>query len=182
MPLLPALTTRAPAAAPPPHAAAAVRAVRRNLDAGLPARIDLDATRSLVLGLPLGRARAVLAADPLAVVFDTAAPMPADPGRPRDTGGAWPRLTLVAAGTIGESVPVVAGVPFRLRAGGAAVVAVTVERLRVTAGSLRSPGRFGSVVALGWRDLGLAPDSGPPPAVGDPSIPRSLFPDAKDGP
>jgi hypothetical protein len=90
----------------------------------------------------------------------------------------WPRLTLVVSGAIGETVPVVLGVPFRLAGPpgsapppGAAVVEVTVDRLVITAGTLRSPGRFGSLLSLRWRDLTPAPDEGPLSPVGDPGIP-----------
>lgn len=185
MPTLPALISRPLQDAVRPPATAgtgpAPQAVQQELSAGLPARIDLDAARSLVLAVPLGVARAVIAADPSSVVFDTGAAGPADGSVPRDGGGVWPRLTLVVAGAIGETVPVVLGVPFRLAgpagpAGpasptAAAVVEVTVDRLVVTAGTLRSAGRFGSRLSLRWRDLTPAPDDGPPSQLGDPGLP-----------
>jgi hypothetical protein len=179
MPVLPALISRplldaAPAASD--NGFAPGQTVQQELAAGLPARVDLDGDRSLVLAVPLGVATGVLAADPMTVVFDTGVPNPSDLTALRDSDGAWPRLTLVLTGAIGQTVPVVLGVPVRRVAGAAAgvaaVVEVTVDRLVVTVGSLRSPGRFGSQLTLRWRDLTLAPDTGTPAPVGDLSIPR----------
>jgi hypothetical protein len=170
-PTLPALISRPSLDAvpvPPPDPALLV--VKQELSAGLPVRVDLDAARVLVLAVPLGMARAVIAADPSAVVFDTGVANPPDLTAGRDDGGAWPRLTLVVNGAIGDTVPVVRGVPFRLAAG-PAVAEVTVDELVVAAGTLRSPGRFGSRLSLRWRDLGLATDDGPPRPAGDPGIP-----------
>lgn len=175
-PALPALVSR-------PREVAAVpqdtQVVRLELSSGLPARVDLDATRGLVLAVPLGTARAVIATDPTAVLFDAA--NPSDLLAARDYGGAWPRLTLLVNGAIGDTAPVVLGVPFRLAAGLASgeattgvAVEVTVEELVLTAGTLRSPGRFGSRLSLRWRDLTLAPDEGPPRPLGDPGIPRPV--------
>ncbi|WP_410672481.1 hypothetical protein [Amycolatopsis sp. cmx-4-68] len=170
---LPALISRPlPAVAPPP-ADPGARVLRQELTAGLPARLDLDAVRGLVLAVPLGVARAVLAADPSAVVFSTAEP--GDSTAFRDPAAAWPRLTLVVTGAIGTTVPVVAGVPVRLAGPpGTAAVEVTVDELVLTAGSLRSPGRFGSRLSLRWRDLALASGDGPAHPVGDPGIPVLL--------
>ena len=173
MPMLPALISR-PAGdvvpAPLPGTASGPeRSVREDLAAGVPARVGLDATRALLLAVPLGTARAVLDADPLAVVYDSAAPQGAT--QLRDAAAAWPRLTLLLGGAAGDTVPVVPAVPVRLAVGATAAVEVTVDRLVLTAGSLRSPGRFGSRLELRWRLIGPAPDAGPPAAVGDPSIP-----------
>ena len=71
---LPALISRPLLDAVPPPADPRTQVVRQDLTAGLPARIDLDTARGLVLAVPLGVARAVLAADPSAVVFSTANP------------------------------------------------------------------------------------------------------------
>jgi hypothetical protein len=148
---------------PPPQV------LKQELTSGLPVRVDLDGARSLVLAVPLGVARSVLSADPQAVVFDTRAAV--DPAVARDPGAAYLRLTLLSGGVIGETVPVVAGVPFALRLGAVAAVEVTVDLLVVTIGTLRSPGQFDSRLALRWRDLGPAPDTGPPRPTGDPGIP-----------
>jgi len=170
-PALPALINRPlQDVAVPPDPGSQV--VRLELSSGLPTRVDLDPTRALVLTVPLGMARAVIATDPSAVVFDTAVANPGDSAATRDHGGAWPRLTLVVNGGIGDTVPVLLGVPFRL-AGTDATVEVIVDRLVLTAGTLRSPGRFGSQLSLRWRDLTLASDDGPPRPVGDPGIPRT---------
>jgi hypothetical protein len=177
-PALPALLSRPPFDVPalpapgaPTGGPAAPQALRQDLSSGLPVKVDLDGARSLVLAVPLGVARSVLSADPQAAVFDTRALLAGDPAAARDAGAAWPRMTLVAGGAVGETVPVLAGVPFALRLGTAAAAEVTVDLLVVTVGTLRSPGQFGSRLALHWRDLGPAPDAGPPPPDGDPGIP-----------
>jgi hypothetical protein len=171
MPTLPALISRPVLdAVPIPPPDPAVLVVKGELSAGLPVRVDLDTARVLLLAVPLGMARAVLAADPSAVVFDTGVADPLDLTADRDHGGAWPRLTLVVDGAIGDTVPVVRGVPFRLAAG-PAVAEVTVDELVITAGTLRSPGRFDSRLSLRWRDLTHATDDGPPRPTGDPGIP-----------
>ncbi|HEU5111328.1 MAG TPA: hypothetical protein VFT95_22535, partial [Micromonosporaceae bacterium] len=73
MPTLPAVISRPPLDDPPaPVTDPAEFVLRLELSAGLPARIDLDPVRGLVLAVPLGVARAVIAADPAAVLFDSA--------------------------------------------------------------------------------------------------------------
>ena len=62
------------------------------------------------------------------------------------------------------------------RLGGTGVVEVIVDLLLVTAGSMRSPGQFGSRVTLRWRPLDAAPSTGPPPTRGDPGIPPAGAP------
>jgi hypothetical protein len=175
-PLLPGLISRPlfdvpalPGPDVPASGPAAFRVLKQELTSGLPVRVDLDGARGLVLAVPLGVARSVLSADPQAVVFDTRTA--GDPAAARDPGAAWPRVTLLSGGVIGETAPVVAGVPVALRLGAAAVVEITVDLLVVTIGTLRSPGQFASRLALRWRDLGPAPDTGPPRPVGDPGIP-----------
>jgi len=152
---------------------AAPRTLDVDLDAGVPARLPLDSARTLVLGVPLGVARAVLALSPLTVVVDTRREV--EPSGHARTH-ARPRLTLVAAGVIGDTVPVVPGVRQRLGLGGTGVVEVIVDLLLVTAGSMRSPGQFGSRVTLRWRPLDAAPSTGPPPTRGDPGIPPAGAP------
>jgi hypothetical protein len=161
------------APAPAPPRGAEFVTVDLSLDAGVPARVPLDGDRTLVLAVPLGVARSLLASDPLAVAADTAeGGLAPDADRGRDPARAWPRLTLLVGGEIGDTVAAVTGAPTVLGRGGVAAVELVLERLVVTAGSLRSPGQYGSRVTLRWRDLHTAPDAGPAPATGDPSIPR----------
>lgn len=170
MPTLPALISRPFTDTAPAPSDPELQVVRQELASALPTLIDLDGTRGLVLAVPLGVARAVLAADPSTVVFDAGAAVDA-----RAYDGVWPRLTLVLAGAIGETTPVVLGLPCQLATAAptpVAAVEVIVDQLVITAGTLRSPGRFGSQLSLRWRDLTPAPDAGPPPPVGDPSIPQ----------
>ena len=175
LPTLPALISHPLLNAAPPPPDPGLLVVRQELTAGLPARLDLDATRGLVLAVPLGVARAVMSADPSAVLFDTGVANPVDSTAFRDHGGAWPRLTLVVTGTVGSTVPVVAGVPFRLAGpSGTAAVEVVVGELVLTAGTVRSPGRLGSRLSLRWRDLTLARDTVPVRQLGDPGIPMLL--------
>jgi hypothetical protein len=178
--VLPALVTRplrdddaTRAATPAAEPLAARRTLDADLDAGIPARLALDGTRTLVLGIPLGVARAVLALGPLDVVVDTRSEV-----EPSGTARtlARPRLTLVDAGVIGDTVPVVPGVPQRVGHGGVGVVEVVVDLLVITAGSVRSPGRFGGHLTLRWRPLDTAPSTGAPHPSGDPGIPPAGAP------
>lgn len=143
--------------------------LRQALDAGIPAHLPLVGRRNLVLAVGLGKARELLAADPAAIVIDLAA----DPGEvTADPDQPVARLTLIDGPSIGDTVPIVAGVRIALTVSGAVAVEVVVDALTVTAGSLRSPGQYGSSITLRWRQVGSAPDTGPPPAPGDPSLPR----------
>jgi len=172
MPALPSVLTR-----PLPDGAATApddgtqQSVQLNLTAGIPAVIALDAGRSLALAVPLGVAGALLAADPLATLVDTGDPayQPA-PGEQRDPMAPTARLTLIANGAIADTTAVVAGIPLELGTGSAAAVEVVVDRLVVTAGSLRAMGDYGSQITLRWRDLRTAPSTGPPPVTGDPAL------------
>jgi hypothetical protein len=174
MPALPSVLTRplldVTPARPAPDGGAQ-QSVQLDLTAGIPALIALDAGRSLALAVPLGVAGALLAADPLAVLIDTrdAAYQPA-PGEQRDPMAPDARLTLIADGTIADTGAVVAGIPLRLGLGSAAAVEVIVDRLVVTAGSLRAMGDYGSQITLRWRGLRTATDTGPPPVTGDPAL------------
>lgn len=166
-PVLPALISRP--FLDVPNDPTVFQTLQQDLTSGLPAKVDLDGARGLVLAVPLGVARNVLSADPATVAFDTGSFT--GPTTPRDYDATWPRLTFVAGGVIGETVPVLPGVRFAVRLGADASVEITVDTLVVTVGTLRSPGQFGSRLALRWRALGPAPDAGPPPSTGDPSIP-----------
>jgi hypothetical protein len=79
---------------------------------------------------------------------------------------------VVRTGALGDSVAVTPGVPLVLTFGGTAAVELVVTSLVITAGSLRSPGEFGSALVVGWRSLGAAPDTGAPALPGDSTIPR----------
>ncbi len=157
------------AVAGPAAAVTGETTLRQALDAGVPTRLPLTGQRALVLAVGLGKARELMDADPSAVVIDLAAgdaDAAADPDQP------VARLTLLDGPTLGDTVPVVAGVRSTLAAGAGAAVEVVVDALTITAGSLRSPGQYGSSVTLRWLAVGAAPDDGPPPAPGDPSLPR----------
>jgi hypothetical protein len=177
---LPALLTRPTAVLPPvtpPAAPAGELTLRLPLDGGVPARVPLAGDRALVLSFGPGRARRYLDADPAAVVVAIGGSAAiTDPSLLRDPDAPIPRLTLLDKATLGDSVPVVAGVAMTLTVGGRAAVAVTVDALTVTAGSLRSPGQYGSALTLRWRDLKPASDAGPTLATGDPTIPRPRAP------
>lgn len=180
---LPALLDRPDAVLPDAGSGAAASAavaaptyvtIQLALDGGIPARVVLDGTRTLVLAVPLGQARRWLNDDPSAIAIDTstaAAPAaPPEPQRPLDEPAA--RLTLLESNAIGDTVPAATGEAAILTVAGRAVVEVIVDALTISAGSLRSPGQYGSSIALRWRDLRPAPNAGPVLATGDPSIPR----------
>jgi hypothetical protein len=170
----PALLTRPADALPAvPPSTAELTTVRFALDNGVPAKIPLAGERALVLSVGAGRARFYLDADPAAVVLAIgAAAPPADPTLARDPDLPVARLSLLDSATLGDSVPVVGGVAMTVAVAGLAAFEVTVDALTVTAGSLRSPGQYGSSIALRWRDLHPSSNAGPPLATGDDAIPR----------
>ena len=144
--------------------------VQAELTDGIPARLTLDASRSLVLAVPVGVARAWLDADPLAVVVDDAAVAASPPGERVPVDLPRPRLTLVVDGHIADTVVVVARVPVRLGDGQRALVELVVDRLVLTVGSMRGPGRFDSRIAFRWTDLTEADATGPAPVAHDPAL------------
>jgi hypothetical protein len=151
-----------------PTVAPAFTVIESGLTDGVPARLALDVSRTLVLAVPLGVARVLLDADPLTVVWDDLTA-----GTP--TGRATvdlprPRLTLLVDERIADSAVVVEHLPIQFADGGRAQVEVVVDRLVVTAATLRSPGASGSRLVLRWRDLLVADDSGPAPTSGDPAL------------
>jgi hypothetical protein len=160
-----ALDPAAPPTADPPRSI-----VDSELPDGIPARLALDGTRVLVLAIPLGTARPLLDADPRTVVVDDRAIAAAPPDRRAPLDLPRPRLTLIADGRIADTVAVVPHVPLSLGDGLRSVVEVIVDRLVLTAGSLRGPGRFGARITLRWRDLLIAGNTGPAPIPGDPAL------------
>lgn len=144
--------------------------VDSELPDGVPTRLALDAERLLVLAVPLGTARSLLDADPRTVVVDDRAVGSGPPDKRAPLDLPRPRLTLIVDGRIADTTAVVPHVPLRLADGARTVVEVIVDRLVLTSGALRGPGRFGSRVTLRWRDLLLASDTGPAPTPGDPAL------------
>lgn len=175
---LPALLTRPTAALDEPRTSAPLEglsALRYPLDAGVPARIPLAGDRALILALGLGQARRLLELDPAAVVIGPTAASSLDTDTDRDPDQPVARLTLVAGEAIGETCAVVPGRSCRLAVAGATLVELVVDRLVVTAGSLRSPGQYSSVIELRWRETDRASADGPVLGEGDPGIPTSLL-------
>ena len=178
MNVLPALVTRPladayadaldPAAPPPPDPARSL--VDSELPDGIPARLPLDGSRLLVLAVPLGSARPLLDADPRTVVVDDQAFAATPPDDRAQLDLPRPRLTLIAGGRVADTVAVVPHAPLVLGDGLHSMVEVTVDRLVLTAGSLRGPGRFGARITLRWRDLLTAGNAGPAPVPGDPAL------------
>ena len=176
MPTLPAFISRPDASLPAaePVAGPAYATVTLALDSGVPFRIPLDGTRSLLLAVPLGQLRRWMGDDPSTVIVDTTVTsLPVTPPGPtRNLDNVGPRLTLLLSGAVGDTTSFATGSPATLTMNGQAVVEVVVDELTITVGSIRSPGQYGSSISLRWRDLHPAPNSGPPDAVLDPSIPR----------
>jgi len=156
--------------APPPAPEPPRTTIDSELTDGVPTRLALDATRLLVLAVPLGTARPLLDADPRTVVVDdrAIAAAPADERTPLDLPR--PRLTLLVDGHIADTTAVVPHVPLRLADGVRTVVEVIMDRLVLTSGALRGPGRFDSRITLRWRDLLTAADTGPALTPGDPAL------------
>jgi hypothetical protein len=135
---------------------------------GVPARLALDAARTLVLAMPVGIARLLLDADPLTVVWDDLAADTSTDRTPVDVPR--PRLTLLVDERIADSAVLVEHRPIRFADSGRAQVEVVVDRLVVTVAALRSPGRSSSRLVLRWRDLLVADDHGPAPTNADPAL------------
>lgn len=144
--------------------------VDTDLGDGIPARLPLDGTRSLVLAVPLGVARSLMDADPRTVVLDDGTFAATAPGVTVPVDLPRPRLTLVADGRIADTVVVIPHRPLWLGDGGAAAVEVIVDTLVVVAGTLRGPGRQQSRLVLRWRSLQAAGDTGPGVVPGDPAL------------
>jgi hypothetical protein len=155
------------------------RPLSQVLDGGLPARIALDGGRTLILAIAVGQARRWMADDPSVIAVDL--PPRAATGSAELRGLDTPvaRLTLVAGGRIGDSVPVIAGRQAILASDGVGSVEVVLDRLVVSVGSLRSPGLYGSEIRLRWRPLDVAPPDGPAQVDLDPTIPRVPEPQLK---
>jgi hypothetical protein len=138
------------------------------LVAGLPQTIVLDADVSLALTLPNGLAAQWLAADPQAVVSSSRSelePHAADAGvAPRPPL----RLLVMAGAQPVAAVPLVAGLRRTLPDdGGPNGVRVELEIIgwEVRAGTLRSPGDFGSFVELAWRRADKGTERFEPPPL-----------------
>jgi len=175
---LPALLTRPAVALDEPRNTAppeGLSALRYPLDTGVPARIPLAGDRALILAVGLGQARRLLELDPAAVVIGPSAASSVDADIDRDPDQPVARLTLVAGEAIGETCAVVPGRSCRLAVAGATLVELVVDRLVITAGSLRSPGEYSSFIELRWRETERASAAGPLLREGDPGIPTSLL-------
>lgn len=167
---LPAVLMRPAAVLPDPPERTTPASITRPLDDGVPARLALSSDLTLILSVGIGRARALMEADPGAGlvtlgVSDSGAAGPVDVER------LAARLTLIQGATLGESTPVVVGQTTTLGIGGRALVSLQVQQLTVTVGSLLGPGRYGSTIAFWWTDLRPASSSGPVLPIGDASIP-----------
>jgi hypothetical protein len=179
LPVLPAIAA-VPAAVlpdPAPDGGPVYTPVTLSLESGVPARIPLDGSRTLLLAVPLGQARRWLDDDPRTIVIDTTAAGASltPPGPPLDLDELGPRLTLLQGSVVGDTVAFVPGQPAVITIAGFAVVEVVIDSLVLSIGSLRSPGQYGSSVKLHWRDLHPAGNSGPPLTHGDGSIPRRVY-------
>ena len=79
---------------------------------GVPARLALDASRTLVLAVPVGVARVLLDADPLTVVWDDLTAGTSSDRTPVDLPR--PRLTLLVDERIADSAVVIEHRPIQL--------------------------------------------------------------------
>jgi hypothetical protein len=139
-------------------------AVRQNLTAGVPHRIELGAGVHAVLILPTGLARQWIDTDPLAVVSTSdddriTRPAPTPAPAPRLVQRAPLRLVVRRGTVVLGSVPLAVGLR---RLCGPVEIMVTAWHL--SAGTVRGSGDYGSYVSLGWRRADTAVDVfGPPP-------------------
>jgi hypothetical protein len=176
---LPALIGRPDAVLPDTSGTAAptYASLTISVDTGIPARIVLDGSRTVLMAVPLGQARRWLDDDPRTVVIDssTAGKPMMPPGVVRTLDQPGPRLTLLEAGSVGDTAAFTPGVPTILTMNGRAVVEIVIDSLTLTVGSLRSPGLYGSTMQLRWRALRPAGNSGPTLAQPDSTIPRRRY-------
>jgi hypothetical protein len=141
------------------------------LVAGLPQTIVLDADVSLALALPNGLAAQWLDADPQALVSSSRRELePHAPGGEPAGAVLRPplRLLLLVRSAPVAAVPLVAGLRRLVPDdGGPAGVRVELEIVgwEVRAGTLRSPGDFGSFVDLAWRRADSAAERFEPPEL-----------------
>ena len=168
-PLVDAYTDALAAGAAAPPVASPSAVIDSALTDGVPARLTLDAGRTLVLAMPVGFARVLLDADPLTVIWD--ADVAADTLTDRTPVDVpRPRLTLLVDERIADSAVLVEHRPIRFADSGRAQVEVIVDRLVVTVAALRSPGRSSSRLVLRWRDLLLGGRTRSRPTNGDPAL------------
>jgi hypothetical protein len=153
------------------------------LTSGLPQTIVLDGDVSLTLTLPTGVALQWRDAEPLALVSSSDVelePYTPDPGEPVGAVRRAPlRLLVLAGGRPVAAVPLVAGlhrtVPDQ---GGPDGVRIELEvaRWEIRAGTLRSPGDFGSFVELAWGRADRGGDAFEPPPLNPMFLRRSAEP------
>jgi hypothetical protein len=155
-------------------------ALAEPLAAGLPQTIQLDRDVSLVVVVPSGLAvtwRDAASADPVSSAADELAPAQRDPAAPVGAvDRAAPRLFVLLRGTLVASAPLVAGSRRSLPDDGGAqgqLVELAILGWDIRAGTLRSPGAFGSRLELAWRRSDGAAASFEPPAI-NPQLRRRL--------
>jgi hypothetical protein len=150
------------------------------LTSGLPQTVVLDGDVSLALTLPTGLALQWRDADPTALVSSSVVelePYTSDPSEPVGAVRRAPlRMLVLVAGRTVAAVPLVAGlhrtVPDQ---GGPDGVRIELEvaRWEIRAGTLRSPGDFGSFVELAWRRADQGGDAFAPPPLNPMFLRRS---------
>jgi hypothetical protein len=156
-----------PGTAPHPELDGLTR-LRESMPAGLPHAISLEGLR-LVLVVPTGLALTWRAADPTAVVTQSAPELDAhDPAAPAAAPRVPARLILLGDGDVLESVALAAGRRLWLPDTGSAAgvrIDLVVLGWDIRAGSLRGPGDVGSWIEFAWRVADRAADEFAAPRV-----------------
>jgi hypothetical protein len=127
---------------------------RQVLVRGVPFAWPLDLDFSVVLFVPTGTAVLWRDADPTAIVCDSEIEeTPSLAGRPEALPRAPARLLLRRGQDVVATVPLVAGLRRRLPDGDsdASIVELYVVAFRISAGTLRGAGDYGSFVEVAWR-------------------------------
>lgn len=150
------------------------------LTSGLPQTIVLDGDVSLAVTLPNGLALHWRNAEPQALVSSSLVelePHTPDPGEPVGTLRRAPlRLLVLVRGLSVAAVPLVAGLHRTVPDDGGSDgvrIELEVRRWEIRAGTLRSPGDFGSFVDLAWRRADAGTDAFEPPALNAMFVRRS---------
>lgn len=149
----------------------------RSLTQGLPERLSLDASASLVVVVPQGLATAWRDADPTDVVTASAPELLPTTRHASDPVAGVVRapaqLLVLLGGVLAGAVSLGVGLHARVVPAAGNGLELVVTGWTIAAGSMRGAGDFGSSIQFGWRRLGAGSAEFQPPAL-DPRVAQRL--------